>query len=154
MKESKFKGYYYLPAIILVYSLIAIPGRAFYDKKELFPIFAWTLYTKTPSVVSRPTLKILEVDSMRLTRPIDIYDDYLSYGFTYRTLRYELESFYKASTMEDDSLRVKLSDDFRRVLKLKGVTSCQIIIETYYPYDKLMSNSNLSVRPLTDELKT
>lgn len=147
------KATYYFPLILLSYLVIAIFGKMFYEKKELYPFASWSLYTKTPSVVTRPALLILEVNGVRLSKPIDLSVEYHSYGLTYSLLRAKLDAFYQAFLREDKVTMDVIENDFKLLLGSKGVNSFQLVLETYYSYEKLRKAINLSSKPLTEELK-
>jgi hypothetical protein len=147
------KTIYYFPFILFSYLIVAVLGKVFYEKKELYPFASWSLYTKTPSVVTRPALLILEVNGVRLSKPIDLSVEYHSYGLTYSHLRTKLDAFYQAFLREDQVAMDKLGNDFKLLLGSNGVNSFQLVLETYYPYEKLRKAINLSSKPLTEELR-
>ena len=59
--------------LVLAY-IVAIPvNKLVFEKKEIFPVFNWSLFSKMPDRENKDiVLLVREVDGLRLTPPVDL----------------------------------------------------------------------------------
>ena len=137
---------------MVIYIPIAILGRAFYEKREVFPLFAWSLYSKTPSDRVRTFIQVTELNGEKLSSPINIYDKLkLSKrpGFDIRAIMIRWEKAFKSKNQAQLEI---LKAEIKNVYLKDNVTSFRIATEKYNPFERLKTGKIESTTPQTQEI--
>ena len=79
----------------LFYFAIAIIGRVFTYKKEIFPFFRWSLYSKTPNELVFPYVLVHKVGDSVLPKPTNILDLYDVHNLALTDLNLMVNNFYQ-----------------------------------------------------------
>ncbi|WP_406846684.1 hypothetical protein [Xanthomarina sp. GH4-25] len=76
------------------YFAIAIIGRVYTYKKEIFPFFRWSLYSKTPNKLVYPYVLVNKVGDSVLPKPTNILDLYSVHDLALTDLKLMVNNFY------------------------------------------------------------
>lgn len=73
---------------------IAIIGRVYMYKKEFFPFFRWSLYSKTPNNLVYPYVLVNKVGDSILPKPTNILELYAIHDLAITDLNLMVNNFY------------------------------------------------------------
>ncbi|TYA58298.1 hypothetical protein [Formosa maritima] len=79
----------------IFYFAIAILGRVFTYKKEIYPFFRWSLYSKTPNKLVYPYILVKKVGDSILPKPTNILDLYSVHDLALTDLNLMVNNFYQ-----------------------------------------------------------
>ena len=78
----------------IFYFAIAIIGRVFTKKKEIYPFFRWSLYSKTPNNLVYPYVLVNKIGDSILPKPTNILDLYSVHDLALTDLNLMVNNFY------------------------------------------------------------
>lgn len=78
----------------IFYFSIAIIGRVFTYKKEIYPFFRWSLYSKTPNNLVHPFVIVTRVGDSVLPKQTNILDLYSIHDIALTDLNLMVSNFY------------------------------------------------------------
>ena len=71
----KILRYYkiFIALFFVAYTAVAIYGNLYAEKKEIFPVFSWSLFSYVSDRAKQIELEILEIDHVALAEPAHFY---------------------------------------------------------------------------------
>ena len=88
----------------IFYFAVAIVGRTYTHKKEIYPFFRWSLYSKTPNNLVYPFVMVSKVGDSVLPKPINILELYSIHKIALTDINLMVNNFYNDTADLDNSL--------------------------------------------------
>ena len=116
----------------VAYLLIAFVSRFTSSKKEYFPFFRWSLYSKTPNTLSQAYILVEKLGDSALQPPIDIRDLYRYHHINSVDMNLVVQNFY--SEVKTDNYSIQ--NDVFTILPKESIfqlyeTTADLSIEDY-----------------------
>jgi len=129
----------------IIYLLIAFVGRFASSKKEIFPFFRWSLYSKTPNTLHHAYILVEKIGDSTLTKPTDIRDLYDHHHINSVNMNVIVQNFYQDVKNKGDysesNIFKTLSEDSTFVLY---ETTVDLSVEAYK--SSMISNEILTFK--------
>jgi hypothetical protein len=148
------KSFYFFPIFLVFYLLIAVSGRAFYEKREIFPAFAWSLYSKIPAHKIRYAIYVTELESKKVVDPLNLFD-HLSLsrqaGFNLRRI---MIRFKKAHSEKNSDEQQAIIEEIKKTILHPHITEFKIGVEEYFSLERFLNKKVISKKFITKDIDT
>jgi hypothetical protein len=146
------KAFYYFPIFLAFYLMAAVSGRAFYEKREIFPMFAWSLYSKIPAHKIRYAIYITELESKKTAEPLNLFD-HLSLskqaGFNLRRM---MIRFKKAHIEKNSDEQKAIIEEIKETILHPHITEFKIGVEEYFSLERFLNKKVISKQFITKDI--
>ena len=126
---------------IFVYLVIAVPSRFLSYNREIYPFFAWTLYTKTPTVIERGAILVQEVQGQPILQECNLYDFPDLCLVNRFTIRHTMRNWLLAVNKQDADMQAFLEKKIDSTIVSPKVTKYILVRETFDPLKKIKDQS-------------
>lgn len=130
----------FIALFLVTYTAVAIYGNVYAERKEIFPVFSWSLFSYVSDRAKQIELEILEIDHAALAAPVYFYalrDEFCAAQKRDVTLSKLLERLAAALR----SGNVKATESLRRVLERTYLTGhrqvrYRIVLAKFHPIER------------------
>jgi hypothetical protein len=133
---------------IVFYLLLAVPSRFLLPEKEIFPFFAFTLFTTTPTEIKRLSVFIVEYDGESLDDTLNVYENQQYTRRNGALLRHFFDNWNSALKTKDSLACTRYERLLFEKILAEGVTECILVKEVFSPYHKLKFKAKSTYRKI------